>query len=165
MSCKISHHRANLTRTFKTEYQPPTGGTTEQEIMERFPAFSLPPIKNFPSFFRINTQLFLFGNYKTKKCLLYSRNFAAYNKGKRERTGRFRTPAATKKGGIGKNLLRKKRRGRLARQGKGPAEKEHSFLPVTRAQYCAYFTSDKIGIMMNLSGGHHPRRRYRRHLL
>ena len=31
-----------LTRTFKTKYQPPTGGTTEQEIMERFPAFSLP---------------------------------------------------------------------------------------------------------------------------
>ena len=36
------HHRATLTRTFKTKYQPPTGGTTEQEIMERFPAFSLP---------------------------------------------------------------------------------------------------------------------------
>ncbi len=35
-------YRANLTRTFKTKYQPPTGGTTEQEIMERFPAFSMP---------------------------------------------------------------------------------------------------------------------------
>ena len=28
------HHRANLTRTFKTEYQPPTDGTTEQEILK-----------------------------------------------------------------------------------------------------------------------------------
>jgi hypothetical protein len=28
----LFHHRATLTRTFKTEYQPPTGGTTEQEI-------------------------------------------------------------------------------------------------------------------------------------
>ena len=28
----------NTTRTFKTKYQPPTGGTTEQEIFERFPA-------------------------------------------------------------------------------------------------------------------------------
>ena len=37
MSCKISHHRANLTRTFKTEYQPPTGGTTEQEILKQVP--------------------------------------------------------------------------------------------------------------------------------
>ena len=25
---------ANLTRTFKTEYQPPTGGTIEQEIIK-----------------------------------------------------------------------------------------------------------------------------------
>ena len=39
---KILIYRANLTRTFKTKYQPPTGGTTEQEIMERFPAFSMP---------------------------------------------------------------------------------------------------------------------------
>jgi len=70
---------------------------------DRFPAFSLPKIKKFPSFFRINTQSFSFGNYKTKKCLLYSRNFAAYNKGKRERTGRFRTPAAIKKGGSEKS--------------------------------------------------------------
>jgi hypothetical protein len=69
------------------------------------------------------------------------------------------------KRGDRKNLLRKKRRGRMARQGERLAEKEHSFLPVTRAQYCAYFTSDKIDIMMNLSGGHHPHRRYRRHLL
>ena len=37
LSCKISHHRANLTRTFKTEYQPPTGGTTEQEILKQVP--------------------------------------------------------------------------------------------------------------------------------
>ena len=35
------HHRANLIRTFKTEYQPPTGGTTEQEI-RWFPAFFMP---------------------------------------------------------------------------------------------------------------------------
>jgi hypothetical protein len=35
------HLRANLTRTFKTEYQPPTGGTTEQEI-KWFPAFFIP---------------------------------------------------------------------------------------------------------------------------
>ena len=26
--------RTNLIRTFKTEYQPSTGGTTEQEIIE-----------------------------------------------------------------------------------------------------------------------------------
>ena len=31
------HHRANLTRTFKTEYQPPTSGTTEQEILKKVP--------------------------------------------------------------------------------------------------------------------------------
>ena len=31
------HHRANLTRTFKTEYQPLTGGTTEQEILKQVP--------------------------------------------------------------------------------------------------------------------------------
>lgn len=42
MSCKISHHRANLTRTFKTEYQPPTGGTTEQEILKQVPCSFLP---------------------------------------------------------------------------------------------------------------------------
>ena len=28
------HHRANLTRTFKTEYQPPIGGTIQQEILK-----------------------------------------------------------------------------------------------------------------------------------
>lgn len=28
---------AILTRTFKTEYQPPTGGTTEQEILKQVP--------------------------------------------------------------------------------------------------------------------------------
>ena len=74
---------------------------------DRFPAFSLLPIKNFLSFFRINTQWFPFSNYKTKKCLLYSRNFAAYNKGKRERTGRFRTPAENPKGGSEKIHLEK----------------------------------------------------------
>jgi|UPI00031BBE95 hypothetical protein len=26
-----------MTRTFKTEYQPPTGGTTEQEILKQVP--------------------------------------------------------------------------------------------------------------------------------
>ena len=33
----LFHHRATLTRTFKTEYQPPTGGTTEQEILKQVP--------------------------------------------------------------------------------------------------------------------------------
>lgn len=31
------HHRANLTRTFKTEYQPTTSGTIEQEILKQVP--------------------------------------------------------------------------------------------------------------------------------
>lgn len=35
---KSSRPWATLIRTFKTEYQPPTGGTTEQEIIQRFPA-------------------------------------------------------------------------------------------------------------------------------
>ena len=43
MSCKISHHRANLTRTFKTEYRPPTSDTTEQEIFERVSLLFLCP--------------------------------------------------------------------------------------------------------------------------
>ena len=34
--CAI-HHRANLTRTFKTEYQPSTSGTIEQEILKQVP--------------------------------------------------------------------------------------------------------------------------------
>jgi len=33
----LFHLRATLTRTFKTEYQPPTGGTTEQEILKQVP--------------------------------------------------------------------------------------------------------------------------------
>ena len=41
MSCKISHHRATLTRTFKTKSPPPTGAT-QQEIFPRSPAFLLP---------------------------------------------------------------------------------------------------------------------------
>ena len=33
----IPVYRATLIRTFKTEYQPPTGGTTEQEILKQVP--------------------------------------------------------------------------------------------------------------------------------
>lgn len=36
------HHLATLICTFKTEYQSPTGDTTEQEIFEKFPAFLMP---------------------------------------------------------------------------------------------------------------------------
>ena len=44
----MSIHRATLTRTFKTEYQPPTGGTTQQEIIERFPAFFVARLRSRP---------------------------------------------------------------------------------------------------------------------
>ena len=42
LSCKISHHRVTLTRTFKTKSPPPTGATPQQEIFQRSPAFLLP---------------------------------------------------------------------------------------------------------------------------
>ena len=37
LSRQILIYRATLIRTFKTEYQPPTGGTTEQEILKQVP--------------------------------------------------------------------------------------------------------------------------------
>ena len=34
---QIEVYHVNLLRTFKTEYQPLTGGTTEQEILKQVP--------------------------------------------------------------------------------------------------------------------------------
>ena len=38
LSCKMSHHRVTLTRTFKTKFPPLTGATPQQEIFSRSPA-------------------------------------------------------------------------------------------------------------------------------
>ena len=49
----LFHHRATLTRTFKTEYQPPTGGTTEQEILKQVPCFSYAVFKKEDTYWMI----------------------------------------------------------------------------------------------------------------
>ncbi|WP_347003410.1 hypothetical protein, partial [Enterocloster clostridioformis] len=51
---RVVHHRAILPRTFKTEYQPPTGGTTEQEIRKTVSCFFFAPMPGERRFFSCN---------------------------------------------------------------------------------------------------------------
>ena len=92
MSCKISHHRANLTRTFKTEYPLPIGGTIRQEILREISCFF------FARMLGDSTLISLCKNansIKTTPQLHLNSTFVVYHKGvpgRRDTTGAGNSP-------------------------------------------------------------------------